>query len=230
MQTPKEIVAFAIRLWKKGVKPSEIVEEIWIVYRIKRSVYALFYWVKKFLNLFEAINDIPLIGISLRLHWDYTYLKINGENAYFWALKDSIKKAIVGWIITTTRNLDDAKASLREAKRRLPPSYDLDEMEIVTDGEQSFPRAIWEIFGHGTKHYRYKGFKDKKNNNLIEELWRVKNRTPEFRTIEQAIRFFTIWVAFYNIKKLKHVSESYEVYKLSEMIIFSRILSFDFCR
>ena len=145
---------------------------------------ALNYWVKKFLHLFEAVNNVPLQDISKRLHWDYTYIKINGETAYFWALKDSLKKAIVGWLITTTRNLDDAETSLRRAKRMLPISYDLDEMEIVTDGEPSFPRAIWEVFGHGTKHYRYKGFVDEKNNNMIEELWRFKNHIPEFR-IEQ---------------------------------------------
>jgi len=225
MQTTKEVVAFAIRHWRRGYRPSWIVQEIWIVFKIRRSVYALFYWVRKFLPLFDAINSLPLHGISPRLHWDYTYIKIAGEDAYWWALKDAIKKCIVGWIITTTRTKEDAKASLREAKRRLPTSFDIDKLEIVSDGEQSFPRAIKEVFGYGARHYRYKGFKDKKNNNLIEELWRAKNYVPEFRTVEQAIRFFTIWTAFYNIEKCNYVRESYEAYKLEKIINFRHDLT-----
>jgi hypothetical protein len=68
------------------------------------------------------------------------------------------------------------------------------------------------------KHYRYKGFVDKKNNNMIETLWRFKNNIPTFRTIEQTNRFFNIWVAMYNMKKSRHVSESYEAHKLIQTV------------
>lgn len=216
MQTPKEVIAFAIRLWSKGLSPASIVEEIKFVYKLERSETCVYLWVKKYQPLFESINDMPLYGISKRLHWDYTYLKINGEDAYLWALKCPITKLIVGWTITTTRNIEDAKKSLREAKRHFPVSYELE--EIVSDGEPSFPRAIWEVFDHDVEHYRYKGFVDKKNNNMIETLWRFKDNTPTFRTLEQAKRFFTIWVAMYNIKKSQHVSESKEAYKLIKTV------------
>ena len=222
MQTPKRAVAFAIRLWRRGNRPSWIVQELEIEYGIKRSVYALFYWVKRFVGMFKAIESLPLFGISKRLHWDYTYIKINGKDAYLWALKDAMKKCVVGWIITT-RNLEDAKASLNAAKQRFPATYRL--KEIVSDGEQSFPRAVWEVFNHEVVHYRYKGFVDKKNNNLIEELWRLKNHIPEFRTLEQANRFFTIWFAFYNIEKSKNVKESYETWRLQKVINFGHVFS-----
>ena len=223
MQTPKEVVAFAIRLWRRGLRPSWIVQEIRIVYRIERSVYALFYWIKKFLDLFKFINNIPLVGISERLHWDYTYIKISGKDAYLWVLKDSLKKFVVGWIITTTKTLKDAKASLFAAKKHFLPNYQL--KEIVSDGEQSFPRAIWEVFNHAVKHYRYKGFRDKKNNNLIEELWRLKNHIPEFRTIEQAERFFTIWVAFYNVEKSLQARKIEMISNLEKITIFQPIFT-----
>ena len=35
MQTPKHVVSFALRLWKKSVKPSEITEEMWLMFKIK---------------------------------------------------------------------------------------------------------------------------------------------------------------------------------------------------
>ena len=216
MQTPKEVVAFAIRLWIKGLSPASIIEEIRMVYKIDRSETCVYYWVEKYQPLFEAVNNMLLYGISKRLHWDYTYLKINGEDAYLWALKCPDTKLVVGWIITATRNLEDAKASLREAKRHFPVSYQIE--EIVSDGEQSFPRAIWEVFDHEVEHYRYKGFVDKKNNNMIETLWRLKDNIPTFRTLKQANNFFTIWVAMYNMKKSRQVSESREVYKLMKTI------------
>jgi len=153
MQTSRKIVMFALRLWKLGNLPSRIMGEVRILFGIKRSTYALNYWVKKFLDLFEAIESLPLLGISKRLHFDCTYLKINGENAYLWASKCAITKVVVGWIITTTRNIDDVKSALREAKHRFPVSYDISKLEMVTDGEPSFPRAIWEVFDHSAKHY-----------------------------------------------------------------------------
>lgn len=216
MQTPKEVVAFAIRLWTKGLSPASIAEEIRIVYKLDRSETCVYYWVEKYQPLFKAINDMPLCGISKRLHWDYTYFKINGEDAYLLALKCHETKLIVGWIITATRNPDDAKASLREAKRHFPVSYQLE--EIVSDREQSFPRAIWEVFDHEVEHYRYKGFVDKKNNNMIEALWRFKDNIPTFRTLKQANNFFMIWVAMYNMKKSRQISESREVYKPKKTI------------
>jgi len=62
---------------------------------------------------------------------------------------------------------------LIEAKRRFPTAYKLE--EIVSDGEPSFPRAIWEVFDHEVEHYRYKGFVDKKNNNMISSVETLRN-------------------------------------------------------
>jgi len=166
--------------------------------------------------MFAAINEIPLYGISKRLHMDHTELSINGEKAYFWGVLCPDTRLIVGWHLSDSKEFEHARTVLRKAKHRFPIGYELEEM--VTDGEQSFPRAIWEVFDHSVKHYRYKGFVDKKNNNMIETLWRFKNNIPTFRTIEQTNRFFNIWVAMYNMKKSRHVSESYEAHKLIQTV------------
>jgi len=201
MQTRKEVIAFAIRLWRKGLPLTWIVEEVQIVYGISRSPTSVCFWVRRFIQLFEAVNTMPLIGISKRLHFDYTYLKISGKDAYLWALKCPETKLIAGWVITVTRSLEDAKAALRAAKRNFLPGYQL--KEIVSDAEASFPRAIWEVFDHSVKHYRYKGFKD---------------HIPHFRSLEQAIRFFTIWVSIYNIKKSLELRKRDETYRLAKTL------------
>jgi len=60
---------------------------------------------------------------------------------------------------------------------------------------------------------------------VIEELWRAKKYIPQFRTLEQAVRFFTIWTAFYNIEKCKDLRESFEAYKLEKIINFRHVLT-----
>jgi transposase-like protein len=219
MQTPKEAVSTAIRLKTKSPMSAEtVMEEVGIIYGIKRCASVIYYWINKFSEIFAAINDMPLYGISKRLHWDYTYLKINGEDAYLWALKCP-HTGLASWLLTMTRTIEDAKASLYEARRHFPIGYEL--AEIVSDGEQSFPRAIWEVFEHSVKHYRYKGFVDKRNNNSIENLWNLKDQIPEFRTFEQAVKFFTRYFSLYSIKRSKRIAESDEVCELEEMIKIS---------
>jgi len=217
MQTIKEAVSAAVRLKTKSSMSAEIVmEEIEKIYGIKRCSSIVFLWIKKYSEMFSVINHMPLYGISKRLHMDHTEITINGEKAYFWGVLCPTTRLIVGWHLSMSKEFDNAKKVLWNAKERFPVGYELKEM--VTDGEQSFPRAIWEVFEHSVKHYRYKGFRDKKNNNTIETLWNFTNFIPKFCSFEQAKKFFTIWVALYNIKRSRQLAESYEAYKITQMI------------
>lgn len=217
MQTPKEAVATAVRLKTKSSMSAEIVmEEIEKIYGVKRCSSIVFVWLSKYSEMFAIINEIPLCGISERLHMDHTELCINGEKAYFWGVLCPDTRLIVGWHLSPSKEFEHATRVLRKAKHRFPIGYELEEM--VTDGEQSFPRAIWEVFDHSVKHYRYKGFVDKKNNNTIETLWNFTNFIPKFVSFEQAERFFTIWVAMYNVKRSEQLAESYEVCKIAQTI------------
>jgi len=217
MQTPKKAVSFAIRMrTKTTLSCKQIMEEVEKLFGIKRCATAIYYWLKKFLHLFDVVNELSLQGISKRLHMDYTYLTINGEDAYFWGVKCPATGIIVGWCLSLTRKGEYARKVLRGARHHFTPTYELE--ELVTDGEQSFPRAIWEVFDHSVKHYRYKGFRDKKNNNTIEELWRFKNYIPQFRSFEQAEQFFRIWVAMYNLRKSEQLRKSQEACELMKMI------------
>jgi transposase-like protein len=217
MQTIKEAVATAVRLkTKSSMSAEKVVEEIEIIYGVKRSSKTVFVWIRKYSELFDAINQLPLYGISKRLHMDHTELSINGEKAYFWGVLCPKTRLIVGWHLSMSKEFENAKEVLRKAKNRFPIGYELKEM--VTDGENSFPRAIWEVFDHSVTHYRYKGFIDKKNNNTIETLWNFTNFIPKFCAFEQAKEFFTIWVAMYNMKRSKQLSNSYEAHKATEVI------------
>lgn len=221
MQTCKEAVATAVRLkTKSSMSAEKVVEEVEIIYGVKRSSRTVFVWIHKYSELFDVINHLPLQGISRRLHMDHTELSINGEKAYFWGVLCPRTRLIVGWHLSMSKEFENAKEVLRKAKNRFPIGYELKEM--VTDGENSFPRAIWETFDHSVKHYRYKGFVDKKNNNTIETLWNFTNFIPKFCSFEQAKEFFTIWVAMYNMKRSKQLVNSYESYKLEKVIKIRR--------
>lgn len=219
MQTPKEAIATAIRLkTKSSMSAEKVMEEIELIYGIKRSSRTVFVWMKKYSEMFDVLNHLPLYGISKRLHMDHTELSINGEKAYFWGVLCPCTRLIVGWHLSMSKEFENAKKILRNAKNRFPIGYEL--KEIVTDGENSFPRAIWETFDHSVKHYRYKGFVDKKNNNTIETLWNFTNFIPQFRSFDEAKIFFTIWVAMYNTKRSKSLMKSPEAYEVTKTIKF----------
>ena len=75
MQTPKEAVSTAVRLKTKSSMSAEIVmEEIKKIYGIKRCSSIVFVWISKYSEMFAIINEIPLYGISKRLHMDHTEL------------------------------------------------------------------------------------------------------------------------------------------------------------
>lgn len=217
MQTPKEAVSTAIRLKTKSSMSAELVmEEIEKIYRIKRCSSIVFVWIRKYAKMFAVLNSLVLYGISRRLHMDHTELCIGGEKAYFWGVLCPVTRLIVGWHLSTSKEFENAKKVLRNAKQRFPVTYEPKEM--VTDGEQSFPRAIWEVFDHSVKHYRYKGFRDKKNNNTIETLWNFTNFIPHFRSFESAKMYFEIWVCVYNMKKSAKLKETHEACKVAQMI------------
>lgn len=230
MQTTKEVVSTALRLFtKSSMSKEDILEELEKIFGVVRSVGSLYYWKEKFLPLFVAINSLPHSGLSESLRFDYTYVKnvkIYGENVYFWTMRCPVTKVIVGWLLSTSRKIEDAKKAFRAAKRRFSVGYWPG--EIVTDKEPSFPRAIWEVFNHRVKHYQYKGFVDEKNNNAMETVYRFKKRMPEFRSFREAYGFFQMWVARYNIKRSKKLADSEQAYELRKTLIFQRSLPFNF--
>ena len=64
-------------------------------------------------------------------------------------------RLIVGWHLSMSKEFENAKEVLRKAKNRFPIGYEL--KEVVTDGENGFPRAIWEVFDHSVIRSDTKG-------------------------------------------------------------------------
>lgn len=217
MQTPKQAVAFALRMKTKSKLSAELImEEIEKIFGIKRCATSIYYWIKKFSKLFDLLDKIPLRNISPRLHMDHTQVKINGETFYLWACKCPKTKLIVGWYLSPTKDLRNAIMFIWNTKRKLLPTHQL--LETVSDGEQTFRRAVIEVFGHSVKHYCYHGFKDKKNNNTIERFFRLKDNLPQFRSVEQANNFFKRFIVMYNLKKAAFLTQTIEFVRLNETI------------
>jgi transposase-like protein len=138
MQTPKEAVSTAVRLKTKSSMSAKIVvEEIEKIYGIKRCSSIVFVWLSKYSEMFAAINEIPLYGISKRLHMDHTELSINGEKAYFWGVLCPYTRLIVDWHLSDSKEIEHARTVLRKAKHRFPIGYELEEM--VTATSRAFP-------------------------------------------------------------------------------------------
>ena len=230
MQTKKEVVSTALRLRQKGLSREEIVEELWKIYKVKRSPESVRYWEKRFSKLFEELDKKLLEDISPKLHEDHTQLKINGMRAYLYLMKCGMTGLIVSWFLSLTKDIEAVKKFKWKAKHKFTPTYRL--KEIISDCEKTFRRGTIEVFGHGVKHYCYKGLKDKKNNNTIEREFRLKEKLPQFRSFEQAERFFSMLFSVKNAKKSENLKRSTEVYEISKILdIFYKIYhaSFTMC-
>lgn len=196
MQTPKEVVASALRWRRHGFSRQIVSREIMSVYKIERHETAVQYWEKRFAALFMSLNRAVLFALGALLFFDHTELKISGKKAYFYALRCAVLGVIVGWFLGCTKEQRSADECLRNGQRRMSPVYWPE--KIVTDGEAALRAAVNKVFSHRVKHYRYKGFKDKTNNNSVEQMFRFKKRVPEFRSFAQAKCFFEMFVYSYN--------------------------------
>ena len=142
----------------------------------------------------------------------------NSEKFYFFAIKDSRTKLIVGWSLSKRRNSDAAAAALDSAKQKFLPTYEPE--KIRTDSFKGYRPAIVKVFKHRVKHERIKSFKEH-SNNMIEEFFRNKHRWPRFRSIESMKRFLENWINAHNNEILERLKEEGKILLKIIMLILN---------
>jgi transposase-like protein len=197
MKFPKEVVFCAVDLYIDGLSLARVryrVSKIFCL--VVKSASTIWYWVQRFAQ--ELKNVIS--GLGRLLHADETKIKTNKKNKYFWfwAMKCSITKAIVGWWVSTSRSEEEAKKLFQSAQQRFPLLYYPE--AIRTDSLRSYYPAIRKVFGYKVRHDKFISFKEHSNNE-IENFFRCKHRFPRFRKIESARAFIAHWLKEYELMK-----------------------------
>ncbi len=187
----------AVRLYHKGNTLEDIKDEVLKLFDFIVSTTSIWKWCKRFASQTSGI----IRGLGKRLHCDETKIKSHRKGVFywFWAIKCPDTKAIVGWHLSESRDMQNTKMLFWEARKHFPIDYFPE--AIRTDKMPAYRFAIMKVFNHEVKHENVISFKH--GNNVIETFWRCKRRFPKFRTLESARIYIGHWVCKYNEKKLK---------------------------
>jgi putative transposase len=108
---------------------------------------------------FEAVRDwearfAPLLAeqwrkgkVGRRLYVDETYLKVKGKWSYLYRMIDGAGN-LVDSMLSATRDMAAAQRFFRGALSMM----EKDPLQITTDWDSSYPRAIHEVLGPKVKH------------------------------------------------------------------------------
>jgi len=115
---------------------------IYYVFRARVSHKTICEWVQKFpvelpKNYFSYETDPPLF-----LFVDEKYVRIKGEQGYWWTLRDHFGN-VLAKLVTMSRDLESAKEIFRRARKKI----DRDVTAVIHDGLPAYPRAVHWIFG-----------------------------------------------------------------------------------
>jgi transposase-like protein len=157
---PVEIMRFAVIL-SIFVPARKVAIIIFALFRAKVTHKTICEWSKKFNNYtddkkFDYSNVKHLI-----CHVDEKFIKVSGERAYWWTIKDCFGE-IIHSIISTSRNIISAKKLFKEARKKTNRDIDL----LVRDGCFTYEKAtkylgrkcktlIAGINGKGTIYKKY---------------------------------------------------------------------------
>ena len=196
---PREIVETSVDLRHDGLTLEKTRKRVSKIYgRLVKSATTIYNWAKDCARKFTGV----IKGLGKRLHADETKLKTAKKGVYFWfwAMKDPVTKAIGGWHVSESRDMEETKLFLWECRRHFEVGYL--PKSIRTDKMPAYRSAIHTVFEYAVKSERVISFKH--GNNIIETFWRCKNNFPKFKTLKSARIFIAHWIAEYNSEKLRN--------------------------
>lgn len=156
MKHTATVIAMALDLYCRGLSLRQIADHIHSLHGFKVSYGAIYYWLKKYVDLVHRyVNGLPA-QTSERWHADETVLKISGRDLLLWSLLDSETRFLIALHISRRKAADEAEALLKEGLEKSEKKP----WEIITDGNPSYDKAIEEgaknqkASDHGLIHIR----------------------------------------------------------------------------
>lgn len=157
---PEIVIRFAVIL-NVFLSSRTVAILIFALFRAKVSHKTVCGWSKKF-NTFKDDKTFDYSNVKhLILHVDEKFVKVAGERAYWWSVKDSFGE-VINSIVTKSRDLLSAKKLFKETRKKINKDVDL----LARDGCFSYERAakylgrkctsvITGINGKGIIHKKY---------------------------------------------------------------------------
>lgn len=171
-----EKIALALDLYFRGLSTRQVAEHFRQAYGLRISHVAVYRWLVHYSGLATQWLDAQGLAVGKRWHIDETVVFVDGEPRYLWNVLDSETRMLLATHISRTRGMDDTRAPIRKAKAATPTRPE----EVLTDGMQAYPLAVWKELGSGTggrgrygrgnPHRRVPSIRATESNNRIERL------------------------------------------------------------
>jgi transposase-like protein len=169
-----KMITLTMDLYFKGLSLRDIQNTLYQFFGLIIHHETIRRWIMKFT---KSMNDYVENNIKLEpsnvWHCDEQMVKSKGKWLWVWNLMDRETRFLLASTVTEERGIDDARKVFHKGKEmsKFIPEY------IITDGLNSYERAIKKEFRFGThhkvnytKHIKNVGINDKPNNNVIERF------------------------------------------------------------
>jgi transposase-like protein len=186
MKSPPHIVVKALDLHDKGMSYGEIVIYLWQQENFKTTKKTIWDWVKKYSKMLNEFTSKQAPEIEGRIHMDETYVKVDGEDKYYFDAVDQKTKMSIADHLSHTRDTDGA---INLFLLILESCIFLNFIHFVSDKLDGYRIAFKKLFNQTerSKHHgivkldwgtpiRQKKYGIKHNNNAIERHNRYTKR------------------------------------------------------
>jgi len=164
---PSEIILLCVRWYLRYKLTLRDLEEMMLERGIPVSHESIRNWIQKFSYQFDNLRRRRSKHYTLSWHVDETYVKVNGENYYYYRAIDSSGQ-VIDFFLSHKRDAVAAEIFLRKVIATAGSKPE----KITSDADKAYPKAINDV-SPGSEHRVNKYL-----NNKIE--WdhhaRVKNR------------------------------------------------------
>jgi transposase-like protein len=142
MKNQATAIVSALDLYYRNLSLRQIGEHLESLYGIKVSYGAIYYWLKKYVELIHSYIKNFQAKNSERWHADDSLIKVSGRDLVVWSLLDSETRFLIAVHISRRKSTEDASLLLTKGLK----ASENKPLEIVTDGLPSYRKAIEKEF------------------------------------------------------------------------------------
>lgn len=169
---------------------------------------------------------------SNELAADETYIKISGVKAYVWLIMDKVSRSILGYQVSTSRDVGPCILTMRMAFDKFK-EFPGKALKFIADGYSAYPLAAqqfkiekdWEVFvtqvigltNDDEVSKEFRPFKQliERLNRTFKESYRI---TYGYGTEDGAVHSVSLWVAYYNFLRPHEISGGKEPLNKVELL------------
>lgn len=150
MRTKSRAIASALDLYFRGLSLRQVQQHLEDSYGIKVTHATIYNWLRKYVTIVSQFLEDAQATTSERWQADETLVRIKGRYTVLWNLLDSETRLHIALQISSRRDIANAQTLLRKGTKKAIKRP----LEIVTDGLQSYDKAIETELQNPNSHSR----------------------------------------------------------------------------